>query len=490
MYDTLSYLKVQAKTFPTIDISYHPSKPVTAPIIVTLSANGLRLRFDGIDQRLRLIEVLNFSKSSLTYDGKDVVKSNDMKPQTEGAGQVSNGPSFRYVYDKLLGPSFPGEYFHPRRGSGETNGKYILSYPGIAFSFTLPASSWLPDENFVAILSSPAVGPASSMVIFSGPSWQETCVDLYSRPCPNPRSSVPVGRSKEPQVDELERIRVSLDSKITLLRRSLPPFEIVLGETTPQDLLAELGPPDAIYAKSDRRLSIHRVLNDESRASSKQRDGPLTKYEESLDTGRSSANTTTDESGDDTRDGVGPSGDGQPENEYFYNYFQHGLDVFVSTAATGPNSRLGSGERATIGTNVSHRLVVAKVLLHGNIPGSYTFNRYRRSRWVIDHQSEAADGQRLDSEAPFATVGSALERLLPASARSSSRVRGMPINRDWDSPGSSCELLGDWEEEDGNAEQVSQNAAIPANSSTEIFGFPGLIFEVLKNDTISCLTVY
>ena len=71
----------------------------------------------------------------------------------------------------------------------------------------------------------------------------------------------------------------------------------------------------------------------------------------------------------------------------------------------------------------------------------------------------------------------------------------MVLNRGWgDSPGSSCELLGGWEEsaegvrEDGNRNAGAGGAAGLGN--TELFGFPGLVFEVLKNDAVSCLTVF
>lgn len=66
----------------------------------------------------------------------------------------------------------------------------------------------------------------------------------------------------------------------------------------------------------------------------------------------------------------------------------------------------------------------------------------------------------------------------------------MVLNRGWgDSPGSSCELLGGWEE---SAEGAVRNAAEGGGGlgNTELFGFPGLVFEVLKNEAVSCLTVF
>ena len=494
MYEILTRLKTQPHLYTRIDISYSPSRPLFAPLIVNLPANGLRLRFDGPDQKLRLIEIIDFSKTQLTYDGKDIVKVSEGRA-TGNLGSPTSGPSFRYVYDKLLGPAFPGEYVRPESGSNDALGHYILSYPGIAFSFPVPLSAWLSEENFVTVLSSPAAELASSMAIFTGTSWQEACQDLYSRPYLNPRPLVAAGRLKEQQVDEIELIRVTCDGKVRLLRRSASPFEVSLGETSPQDLVAELGPPDAIYTKSDRRLSIHRVLKEDPDRGYAQRDGQLTKYDDASETDQSSSTATTDDSEDGSPSTIGDAVDPSSSNEYFFNYFQHGLDVFISDVSMASPDRHGlnvdASDKAKSGSN---RLVATKLILHGNVPGSYPFNRYRRSRWVIDPRIAGFDGLQLDSETPFAEIANTLQLVLQDSARQHADPtvyqRGMPINRDWDSPGSSCELLGGWEEQGSDQKNKSSDANAPAYGNTELFGYPGLIFEVLPNDIVSCLTVY
>ena len=74
-----------------------------------------------------------------------------------------------------------------------------------------------------------------------------------------------------------------------------------------------------------------------------------------------------------------------------------------------------------------------------------------------------------------------------------SMQRGMVLNRGWgESPESSVELLGDFEEVLDTNESCDgpRNPSLPSMSNTELFGFPGLLFEVLKDDTVSCLTVY
>ena len=73
-----------------------------------------------------------------------------------------------------------------------------------------------------------------------------------------------------------------------------------------------------------------------------------------------------------------------------------------------------------------------------------------------------------------------------------SMQRGMVLNRGWsDSPGSSIELLGSFDDQPG---QMLTPSSVEDGSqglgNTQLFGFPGLLFEVLKNGTVSCLTVY
>ncbi|PHH71342.1 hypothetical protein CDD83_5211 [Cordyceps sp. RAO-2017] len=75
---------------------------------------------------------------------------------------------------------------------------------------------------------------------------------------------------------------------------------------------------------------------------------------------------------------------------------------------------------------------------------------------------------------------------LPAAGTGpQARQRGMVLNRGWgDSPGSSCEFLGGWEE------SGARRAEAGGESTTTLYGFPGLVFEVLKNDYVNTVTVF
>jgi hypothetical protein len=56
LHDILTRLKAEPQRYPKLDLTYEHTAPVKDPVILALPANGLRLRFDGPEQRLRLIE--------------------------------------------------------------------------------------------------------------------------------------------------------------------------------------------------------------------------------------------------------------------------------------------------------------------------------------------------------------------------------------------------------------------------------------------------
>ena len=154
---------------------------------MNLAANGLRLRFDGPDQRLRLIEVLDFSLTSLTYKNLDLVRRSKGSDDVPDLDNIIQGPTFKHVYNRLFGPAYEGEYIQP--GEGNATGTYVLSYPGLAFTFPVKHNMFSEKADFVSILSSSATSPATSMAIFTGSSWPEIRSILYNRH----RSSTKIG---------------------------------------------------------------------------------------------------------------------------------------------------------------------------------------------------------------------------------------------------------------------------------------------------------
>ena len=428
--------------------------------------------------------MLDFSITNLTYDNKDLINFGD-------SGAPVRKLDFRQIYDRLFGPTFPGEYITPDQGSQSDMGSYVLSYPGIAFTFPLQVSAWSRKHDFVSLLSSSSAGPAKSFAIFDGPSWQEARKQLYSKACPDPRSWSAPSRGKDLRPDEIDHVEIRGNGELDVFRRIGSSFQIILNQTTPQDLLAELGPPDAIYRKSDRRLSIHKNRDQShSRARS-------SGYE-STDTRRSSR-TNPDDSDSQGRQTSGASHtDGV--DEFFYTYFDHGIDAFISqpTARATRDKEAASHTNGRVDVFEPDQLVATKILLHGNIPGSYPFNRYRRCRWTVEFLPVLhAEDNALTSETPFSELSGSFQQIFQDDTGNDAKYdnlkQGMVLNRGWgNSPGSSCELLGGWEgshASEKKADKISGEDG-PGLGNTTLYGFPGMVFEVLKNDTVSCLTIY
>lgn len=531
IHDIITQIKSQPSVFTSLKFYYTPDTPLTEPSILELSDNGIRLRFDGPDQRLRSIEVTDFTKSKLVYKDITASKPGEAAPLstiiTSGSG---GGPSFKHVYDKLLGPTFPGEYSPPQSNESNANGTYLLSYPGVAFCFPVRHSAYSPSSDFIHLLSSSATYLATSMLVFHGESWPAVRDSLYTSPPPNPRSSAlaALGKGKDEGHDEIELAKIHGEGRLELVRRSGGGFEIILGETTAQDLITELGAPDAIHWKSDRRLSIHKERTGSE--TSENSIGILASDHDDSDSNHSSLlrpdlDDVDIEDNSDWEDDEAASEQDEEESasaEHFYNYFSHGFDILLaeprprSTLAQVSKKKKDTIQQDDASEDESlpiNQLAATKIIFHGNIPGSYQFNRYRRSRWTIEHVPAKKNSEPLTSEMPYADISARLKGAFMGTYENHAEEllmqRGMAINRGWgDSPGSSCELLGGFEEStiekteqrnDGTkryANSASEGKSGPEEhsvqglGSTMLFGFPGLIFEVMENDLICTLTVY
>jgi hypothetical protein len=503
LHEVLTTIKAEVKAFPRFQLYHDDTRPIHTPIHLVLPDNGLRLQFDGPDQRLRLIEVLDFAKAKLVYKEVEVFKPAD---GFGGMGSGPVGPKFRHIYDKLLGPTYGGEYVPPKVDDANAKGTYNLSYPGIAFNFPVQHSAYSPKKDFISLLSSSATGPATSMAVFSGESWQKARGSLFTAAPPNPRALHLAGKAKEGGPDEIELIRIHGEGRIELVKRAAPPFWLILSETTPQDLIMELGAPDSIYRKHDHRLSIHKDRR-ASDVSDRSAVGVLA--DDHFDSEHGSAIGTDNE--DDWEDDDEAVLEAQEREiaaaEHFYNYYHHGFDILVSqptqispASPTAERKEMDFSEDGELTAQPQNHLTATKIIFHGNIPGSYQFNRHRRSRWTLEHVPSDPYNDPLNSEMSFGDISGRLKEVFKTyydnEEEERLQQRGMALNRGWgDSPGSSVELLGGWE--DGSAKKSkfanAGSVLVEGDSNVgnvELFGFPGMIFEVLKNGAVSALTVY
>lgn len=220
LYDCLQFIKKHKTTFPLVNVIYSAQNPLTNYIVVDMPRVGLRLQFSGVSQKLMLIEVYDFTPANsipLEYNETALPRGNI---------------SLRAIYGgKLFGPTYAGEYKKELE-------KYVLSYPGVAFSFgvdegTVEKMGLSDSQSFIKHLSST---DAVSMAIFKGPTWWDALSEL------NETEGGSNLISLRPQKGEID----------------FPAGKVTVGATTMQDIVALFGSPEEKFVRKDSALSIHR----------------------------------------------------------------------------------------------------------------------------------------------------------------------------------------------------------------------------------------
>ncbi|KAI5964949.1 hypothetical protein CANMA_003459 [Candida margitis] len=265
-------------------VIYSEKNYYESPILVQIIDLDLRLTFQNKkDQTLNLIEVLHLGGSNtekplrLLYKGQSlnefesVVRSSNDSGSFEhsnsssslttsnsnsssaenGTRLVSSGPSFQLIYNKILGPTYPGVL-------NKNTKSYILSYPGIAFKYKINNEELytkLVEQSNESVLdtlinwdhASDIV--CDSIAIFKGKTWSEYKANS--------------------QMVQGSTFKVDLDNGVIVVngKRS-----IKIGKSTQQDVIDIIGPPDDRFSKYDSRLLIHNYLSGDSVEEAKKKD--------------------------------------------------------------------------------------------------------------------------------------------------------------------------------------------------------------------------
>ena len=318
----------------------------------------------------------------------------------------------------------------------------------------------------------------------------------------------PVAGRRDGVPAEVCLARVHDRGKIEFLRRDLPSFWLSLGETTQQDLLTELGPPDSTYKKSVRNNAgsyKKRTGSTSSRRSNSCLDGDRGSNAVSETDG---SDVWSDDDDDEDQDEAIVVNEVDKEDAgIWWNYYSHGFDVLISQAQRAPlRSPTASRREGDDGANsddgnetiARNHLTATKMIIHSNVPGSYQFNRHRRLRWTLESWPYASgvNSDGLTSETKFwdiqARLRDVFKHIYENEEEEKEQQQPLAINRDWgegSSLGSSVELLGGWEESKkrGDHEGAYEFGKI---GEVLVFGFPGLAFEVLKTGVVSQLQVW
>lgn len=323
----ISFIEAQVQLLPRVDFKYSAESPLEVDYVLHLPENGITLRVEPNSQRLRVIDIWDFSRLHLTYSGADL---------SHHSGKVV--PTFVLVY-KLFGPTFPGDL-------DAQDSTYALHYPGITFIFPIPKEHFPLYANSaksdIPMEFPDGTTPLCSRIYVFAPNSKQSDIVQYNgqveygwRNSIAPRiprdltSLLEHHNGQEANEYLLERVTVVLDLLKTIVEfTNGTVLTIQLNETKVQDALTVLGPPEHRYRKREDKLKIHAM--------------------EGLET--ASTYKTS---------GTGGESDGY--DDYFFNWYSLGLDVLWDGC----------------------KHVAKKVILHSNFPGHYDFDRYCKCPYRI-----------------------------------------------------------------------------------------------------------
>ncbi|KAJ9059407.1 hypothetical protein DSO57_1002405 [Entomophthora muscae] len=342
-------LNYNAMLVPTVDFSFDPKEPLSKDFAVQLRNNGLVLYFDPSLQVLKEVVVHDLSRVRISYRG---VICSSVDEQLTSAR-----------VHQLLGPTYPGHF-------NSTRDQYIVDYPGLSFYFKVPAQS----TEHQLVQESPLELPG-----IRAPVCHRICVYIH-RPHLSPSERLsPVNASMPTEsaflssavAGHLSRAKILPKVGIYLLahscERPILNVWVKLGITTAQDCLADLGSPGKVFYKDDNKMDIHRVnITAKSNLNAKSSPTPSPSS--------SPASRSTYSSSKQSHHPV------TPPTDYFYNYFDLGLDVLFD--------------------GFTH--CAKKIILHNNFPNHFDFNAYRKCHFeFLPSQSEnTPDGDSLTSWPP------------------------------------------------------------------------------------------
>lgn len=371
-----------------IKIVYSEKEYLDTPITVMVPDLGMRLVFENsIKQELILIDVLDFSKLRLLYNGlalNEIVEqvrpaSNEINGSGDGLvlnvdrlpSREANGttlsaessnesgemevetlvvpPNLGDIYNKLFGPTYPGRVSKDSR-------RYILSYPGIAFKFSIDLDELVAqlksldnanENNIISTLLNwrkQSDVRCISISVFHGSSW-----DSFVKSLTPPKNSTKTLSPRRPESSDLQIESLVVNLKMGIIkiifetekdRDEKKEYEIRIGQTTQQEVLNILGPPDDYFNKFDSRLLIHNYLSKSL----------------NLDLNDTSIYK-------------------------FHNYFKYGLDFLYDLNSSSDMHSTG---------------VLTKVIVHnGGIAESLDFMKWNKCRWRI------FTGKSSDEKNPF-----------------------------------------------------------------------------------------
>ncbi|KAI8137434.1 hypothetical protein BJV82DRAFT_635366 [Fennellomyces sp. T-0311] len=447
LWDTIQYLRDRPKFFPAVELKYSQEEPIKYDFIIALPVNGINLRFDGGLQRMKSIECFDPTKIKLVYQNSDVSSSRTI-------------PTFLLIY-KSFGPTYPGEF-------DRTRSIYTLKYPGLSFVFPIPARH---RELYESSTDLPLEFPdgttpiASHVYLFSNgsSSWQKAAVPPLSKVIAehNGSTTLKYGKIGRREVEHVKAqpgkeavlyfpTHETLDSRENTIVTSQ--VRIILNVSTPQDILAELGKPSRIFYKEEDKMKIHSVTDDGAMVG---------KIEESDKSDHDHGVVNEQEEKDASI--LDPT-------DYFFNYFHLGIDILLDGA----------------------QHVCKKIILHGNIPGHYDFQRYKRCPYQLQFPTETNKHNTDNPKILVDVESESSDTAIPGNiVTADMKIEKMQKRIPWDSK--NAVTVNDGSKSDQHKPVILTRGSSEQNpfGSTYLTGYDeGIVMEVMKNGHVPTIVLF
>jgi len=225
--DVMKVLSRLKPNVPRVEFKYLKTNPLERDMVFHFPENGIHLQFDPISQKLNLIEIFDFSRIELHYQGSTFRSAKIL-------------PTFLQIYNSF-GPTYPGEYDPKLK-------HYLLSYPGVSFVFPIPDqhANLYTQKNEKAQL--PIEFPDGKTPV---------CTRMYLY---QGKSLSQISPSPTVALDKFRSLRFYYE--IVTVRPQIGIFfemrKVMLYYGMDcQDVIALLGTPNSVYYKRDHKMLIH-----------------------------------------------------------------------------------------------------------------------------------------------------------------------------------------------------------------------------------------
>lgn len=264
LFQAVQILQTHCRVIKSVEVIYNDKHPISSELVLNLSSDGIKLIFDSVTQRLKIIEVYCMSKVKLKYCSMYF-----NTPQVK--------PTLKQI-DQSFGATHPGQYDSSLQ-------LFLLTFRGLTFFFPVDPqheSYFKQYSRHSPSLPTNLIPVVSKMCIYAGnhlndtkpPSMPLSCYfgNLYIE------SAEVLFANKEAEGLKLTMNTVpDSESTVQILEKT-----IKFGDDV-QQVLSELGCPCKVFYKLQDKMRIH---------------------------------STSPKKMNDTQ-----------HTDYFYNYFTLGIDV-------------------------------------------------------------------------------------------------------------------------------------------------------------------